>query len=310
MKSFYDKILIIADLEGSSGCWNRKASAFKTNEWAHACVDMSLDVNSIVSALFQAGVKNIRIKDFHRTGYNLIPELIDPRACILSGYKTAPIPAIGDPGDAEGLMMIGMHASSGSKGFISHTLTSRIKSIECNGAPLSEAELLSMAAAPYGIRPLLFSGGPIACEEVHSIMDHIITYPIDKSPGPDGFSKTDWRRGLQKAAIKALDNKQSIPYIRQGPFTTIVTMRDGKKAAKVIAGRWHCESKEDKVIIKSPTPKNLFYTLLKITYLTPFIEAILPFGLILFNLYGKTGHWWLYSRLKKNGVHIKKMGKD
>ena len=79
------------------------------------------------------------MQDFHRTGFNLIPGLIDKRAGLNSGYKTKPIPAIGDPGHAKGLIMIGMHASSGSKGFIGHTLTSRIKRIECNGKLLSEA---------------------------------------------------------------------------------------------------------------------------------------------------------------------------
>jgi D-amino peptidase len=76
----YTHILIIADLEGSSGCWSYTASSFLTDEWFQACLEMSRDVSKVVSALFEAGVKTITIKDFHRTGYNLFPELINPRA--------------------------------------------------------------------------------------------------------------------------------------------------------------------------------------------------------------------------------------
>jgi D-amino peptidase len=304
MTPLYKSILILSDIEGSSGCWNRLASAHKTDEWARACVDMSLDVNALVTALFEAGVETIRVKDFHRTGYNLIPGLIDKRAEIIHGYKAAPVPGIGEPGNAEGVMMIGMHASSGSKGFISHTLTSRIKRIECNGRLLSEAELFSMVMAPRGIRPLLFSGCPISCKEVQEIMPATITYPIDKSIHISAFSKTAWREGLQNVAIIAIQNQYTIPYIRKGPFTTIVTMRQGPGEAKKIAKRWHFKSQEDRIILDSPDPYTLVHDLLRIAYLTPLIEKILPLGLLLFHLYGKTGQKWMYSRLKILGIDV------
>jgi D-amino peptidase len=79
----YKRILIIADIEGSSGCWDYLASSFVTREWSRACVAMTRDVNTVVAALFDSGVKHIRVKDFHRTGFNLLPELMDPRAEII-----------------------------------------------------------------------------------------------------------------------------------------------------------------------------------------------------------------------------------
>ncbi len=79
------RILIIADIEGSSGCWNRRHSSFLTREWARACLEMTRDVNAVVQALFNSGVEHIQIKDFHRTGYNLLPEKIDGRADIIQG---------------------------------------------------------------------------------------------------------------------------------------------------------------------------------------------------------------------------------
>ena len=100
-----------------------------------------------MQALFDCGVEQIRVKDFHRTGCNLLPELIDDRAEIIHGYRAGPVPGIGDPGQAEAIMFLGMHAASGTDGFLAHTLTSRILQLEMNGAPLPEIQLLAASIA-------------------------------------------------------------------------------------------------------------------------------------------------------------------
>ena len=97
-----------------------------TDDWSRACVEMTRDVNTVVEGLFDAGVKQVTVKDFHRTAYNLLPELIDYRTQVVSGYKRGPVPGIGHPGDATTAMFLGMHAASGTEGFLAHTLTSRI----------------------------------------------------------------------------------------------------------------------------------------------------------------------------------------
>jgi D-amino peptidase len=121
MQNPINHILIIADLEGSSGCWSYNASAFLSDDWCRACLEMSRDVSSVVSALFDAGVRTVAVKDFHRTGYNLFPEVIDSRATIISGYRRGPITGMGNPNHAQAVMFLGMHAASGSQGFLAHT---------------------------------------------------------------------------------------------------------------------------------------------------------------------------------------------
>jgi D-amino peptidase len=54
----FKRILIIADIEGSSGCWDYRASSFMTNDWARACREMTRDVNAIVQTLFQNGINS------------------------------------------------------------------------------------------------------------------------------------------------------------------------------------------------------------------------------------------------------------
>ena len=103
----FKNILIIADIEGSSGCWSYRDSAFMTPGWRRACIGMTADVRGVVAGLFETGVERITVADFHRTGYNLLPEHIDPRAQVISGYRIGPVPGIGDPQDAEASMFLG-----------------------------------------------------------------------------------------------------------------------------------------------------------------------------------------------------------
>jgi D-amino peptidase len=292
-----ERVIIIADIEGSSRCWNYRGSSFLTGEWAEACAGMTEDIASVATALVNAGVKDIMIKDFHRTGYNLLKEKIDPRARVVSGYKRGPVPGLGDPGNSKGLLCIGMHASSGSGGFLAHTLTSRIGKLLVNGKPMSEVALFSASLAGHGIRPLFFSGCPVACGEAQEAVRGIDTYAIDKSMGPDNFDAASWREGLCAAAVASLENRTTVPYVPEGPFNAAVTMRDGAAAAHKVARRWDMPWEDDTVFISAADFEELYYALIRICYLTPFIERILPIGLPVYNLAGRMGLWWVRRKM-------------
>jgi len=88
----YKKILIIADIEGSSGCFDYASASFMGKGWPRACLEMSLYINAIVVVLFDAGVRQVYVKYFHRTGYNLFPHHIDPRVILIQRYSKGPSP--------------------------------------------------------------------------------------------------------------------------------------------------------------------------------------------------------------------------
>ena len=294
-----NNILIIADLEGSSGCWSYTASAFLTDDWCRACLEMSRDVGRVVSALFDAGVKSIAIKDFHRTGYNLFPELIDSRAAIIPGYRRGPITGIGNPNDAQAVMFLGMHAASGSGGFLAHTLTSRIARLEVNHRLLSEIELFAASLAPWGIRPIFFSGCPVACEQAAAVIENINCFPIDKSCGSENFDFGTWRSALAQAAVKSLTNHKTKPYLPVGPFDARVTMRAGVAEAARLARRWKFEQAGAQIRIYSASIHQLYLELIRLCYLTPTIEKVLPLALMAFNLKGRIGIIRARRRLKR-----------
>jgi len=293
---------MIADIEGSSGCWDHKASSFMTEPWSHACVEMSRDVNEVGRALLNAGVEHIRVKDFHRTGFNLLPELIDSRITIASGYDRSPIPGIGDPGDAQAVVFLGMHAASGTDGFLSHTLTSRIEYLMVNGKPLAEVELFSASLALWGIRPIFFSGCPTACQQAKRTITNINVYPIDKSMGAENLDVADWRAGLARAVVESLTNDSTAPYTPVGPFNAVIQMRDGKKTAIRMAKRWGFERRDNQIFINTECIRTLYLNLIRLCYLTPMIERFLPVGLLMYNLWGRAGLAWVRRKLRAEAI--------
>ena len=295
----FKRILIIADIEGSSGCWSYRASSFMTEDWARACLEMTRDVQAVVQALFDSGVEHVRIKDFHRTGYNLLPDLIDSRAEIVHGYRTRPVPGIGDPGQADAVMFLGMHAASGTDGFLAHTLTSRVELLEVNGEPLPEIQLFASSLAPWGLKAIFFSGCPVACQQAKASIKNISIYPVDKSVGKQRFDVAAWRSGLRQAAVKALENNRTAPYEPEGPIRVIVKMRTGSIAARKMARRWGLDCLGDQIVIDAADIHDAYLHLIRICYLTPALEKTLPLGLWIYNLWGRVGLAWVRRRIKR-----------
>ncbi len=293
----HKKILIIADIEGSSGCFDYASASFMGRGWPQACLEMSLDINAIVVALFDAGVQQVFVKDFHRTGYNLFPHQIDPRAILMQGYSKGPVPGVGLPPDATGIFMVGMHAPSGAKGFLPHTLTSRISRLMVNGRLMSEAQLFSASLAPFGMAPLFFSGCPVACHYAAATIKGISCVAIDKFNVKKPFDAISWRRELSARALAAIETPRSRVYNPPGPFHAVVTLRCGKKAARTIAVRWGIVQRGADLHLSASTLQELYGMLIRLAYLTPFTQKFLPLGLPLYNLMGKMGRLWAEKQL-------------
>ncbi|MCP3954241.1 MAG: M55 family metallopeptidase [Desulfobacterales bacterium] len=293
----FGHVLIIADIEGSSGCPDYEASSFMTAKWALACLEMTRDVNAVASALLDAGVR-VTIHDFHRTGYNLIGERIDPRAKLVQGYRRGPVPGLGHPGTAEAVVFIGLHAASGTDGFLAHTLTSRIVRLAVNGRPLTEVALFAASLAPYGVRPLFFTGCPVACDQARAAIPGIATFAVHKPFTTGGQGTEKWRQAMARAAVNSLKTQAPPPFMPIGPFQAEVRFRDGTAAARQVQTRWAFARTGNTILLEADTLANLYDDLIKIAYLTPWIQAFLPLGLFLYRILGMAGIAWVKLRLK------------
>jgi D-amino peptidase len=298
-----ERILLIADIEGSSGCWDRQGARFMTRQWREACIGMSRDVDAVVRSLFQQGVAGVDVIDFHRTGYNLLPEFIDRRASIRQGYPAGPVAGIGQVAGTDAVMFIGMHAASGTPGFLAHTLTSRIAALKINGRLIAEVELVASVLAPYHLIPRFFSGCPVACDQASSAIPGIRTYPIDKSTGRSGFDAGSWRRGLAESAAAALDIGHGTCPDPGGPFKVEVEMRDSP-AAEAAAKRWGCNTDGAAIHFEAGDATDLFLKLIRICYFNRLTARFLNSSLLLYRLIGRLG--WLTARYSPR-LNLKKL---
>lgn len=289
-----EHILLITDIEGSSGCWDRQGAKFMTRQWRTACIGMSRDVDAVVRSLFQSGVENVDVIDFHRTAYNLLPNLIDRRASISQGYSAGPIPGVGQVEGVDAVMFIGMHAASGTPGFLAHTLTSRIAALKINDRIVSEVELFASVLAPLGLRPLFFSGCSAACDQARAAIPGIQTYAIDKTADRSDFDEDAWRRGLAESAAAALTNTETKCPDPAGPFDTEIEMHD-KVAAKRAAERWGAAFDGAYIRFTAADASELFLKLIRICYFSPMVVRFLRSSLFLYRLIGRAG--WLTVKL-------------
>ncbi len=174
---------VVADLEGSTGAWTKAHTLLGTPEWQQARVELTRDINVVAEALWERGARAVVVKDFHRTGYNLIPQYLDPRVKLVSGYYSGPAPGYGKLYGADFALFVGLHAASGNeRGFLPHTLTSRIAEIIVNGERVCESELFAAVLSEFHIPLSFFSGCPVACAEVSRKMNWVVTHAIAKDP--------------------------------------------------------------------------------------------------------------------------------
>jgi len=262
---------VVADLEGSTGAWTKAHTLLGTPEWQEARVDLTRDINAVSEALFEMGVKGVVVKDFHRTGYNLIPRYLDRRVRLVSGYYTGPAVGYGKLYGADFALFVGLHASGGSEsGFLPHTLTSRIAEILVNGKRICEPELFATVLSAFQVPVCFFSGCPAACQEVKKMMEWVVTYAIAKEPETyeDPTKRkayiTQKRKGLREK-IKEISNPQAMPlFVMKPPFDCQVIFQEEAEARRMNPWGFAQEGK----IIRFHTEQflDLYQNLLKIAY--------------------------------------------
>ena len=282
-------VLILADIEGCSGCRDRAGSAWLTTAWVEACAAMTADVNAVIAALAAAGVEQITVQDFHRTGFNLWRDHLPAWVEVRQGYRPGPVPGLGTAPAADAVMLLGMHAASGTAGFLPHTLTSRIRHLTLNGTPVAEVQLFTAALAERGIRPLFFSGCPVACAQAAAALPGIAVWPIhDEERTPAAAPR--WRTAMAQAAAAALTGFACArPYDPPGPLTVEIGWRGGTAATRAVATKWHLPTQDHVITLSARTLTDIYRRLVQICYLEPWQIVWLPVALRLYRVLGRLG---------------------
>ncbi len=286
-------IYIISDIEGSSLCNSKADSQLFTPNRYLACKGLTMDINAVCSALFDAGVSRIRVKDFHRTGFNIIKRFLDKRIELDQGFCKGPIVGIGEASGFDYLMLIGLHAASGTEGFLPHTLTSQFSKLEINGKALTESELFCSSVSSTGMKPIFFSGCSVACAQAKEAINWLDTFNLDK---PLKTSPRKTRIDLANAAVASFKKNRALDlagrgkakvFALEGPFKVKIEIRDGAEKAKALRSQWNLAGDGKEILFNANTHEELYWQLIRLAYFTPWIEKNIDLCLKLLRMLGK-----------------------
>lgn len=177
------RVYISADLEGISGVVHGEHTRRDGREHDLARRLMTAEVNAAVEGALAAGATEVIVNDSHSTMRNLLPDLLHPRALLITG---SPKPLSMMEGIQDGeyacALFVGYHAAMNQYGVLSHTYSGAVfQEVRLNGLPLGETGINAALAGSFGVPVTLVTGDDRVCQEAEALLPGVITAPVKKA---------------------------------------------------------------------------------------------------------------------------------
>lgn len=156
------RVLVLHDMEGLSGQDDWRTFDFDYPEqYRKGQLLLVADVNAVIDGLFAGGATQVDVVDGHGSGNpdpDIRRDLLDPRANqVLRDRPFRQYVDLVAPDVYDAVVLVGMHAKTGSGGFASHTFTLGIE-FQVNGLAITESELVGFSWGRVGVPIVLVSG--------------------------------------------------------------------------------------------------------------------------------------------------------
>jgi len=180
------KLLISADMEGISGIvdWEQVTPGHVEYQ-SRGRVLMTDDVNAAIQGAFESGVDEVLVSDGHWNARNILLEELDSRAKLNSGSPSpfAMMQGIDDTPPPEAVMLVGYHATAGTKkAILDHTWSDhRIRAVYLNDRLVGEIGLNAAVAGHYGVPVIAMTGDQHACEEGQALIGPALEIAVVKN---------------------------------------------------------------------------------------------------------------------------------
>lgn len=196
------KVYISADMEGVAGIVSMEQLGPPSPDYEWARRLMTAEVNSAITAAFDAGATQVVVSDGHGSHTNLHADEIDQRASLITG---APSPL----GMIEGMdstfgavIFVGFHARASTAGaVIDHTYTGTITDMTLNGEPVGEYGMSAAVAGYYGVPVVFISGDSAVTDQARAFIPGIET--VVTKQGITRFAERTISPQASRAAIAA-----------------------------------------------------------------------------------------------------------
>lgn len=221
-------VLIITDLEGVSGVDTMDMVMDESAQgYADACRYLMEDTNAAIDGAFAGGATAVTVIDGHRTGYNFIKEMLDPRAVQMSAFDM--IPAHVSTFKVDAVMCVGAHAMAGTVGaFLDHTQSSmEWFDYRVGGKSYGEVGQQAIWAGAFGAPVVMVSGDTALCAEINALLPEAATAEVKTAKYRNEaicLPFDEARKRIYEAAKDGMERcKQMKPYVIPLPTTVEVT---------------------------------------------------------------------------------------
>lgn len=207
------KVYVFADMEGISGITHSGQTLAAGSAYREGCRLMEEDINACVAGCFDAGAKEVVVRDGHGGGRNVDPARIDPRARLVQG-ATPDVRFVAFEGSAA-LILLGYHAKALTPGaLLAHSYSSlSIQGMWLNGREVGEIGVDAAIAAEHGVPVVMVSGCDKVVAEVREWIPSAVTVQTKRSTGAQSAECVPLeasRRMIRKKTAEAVGRRQEI----------------------------------------------------------------------------------------------------
>lgn len=156
------RILVLHDMEGLAGQTRPNTFRFDHPEaYPQGQAMLVADLNAVIAGLFEGGATKVDVLDEHGSGNpepDVIAAQLDPRAKQV--FKDHPFRGYVDlvePDLYDAVVVVGMHAKTGSRGFASHTYTLGMEFL-IEGRTITETELVGYSWGRVDVPVIMATG--------------------------------------------------------------------------------------------------------------------------------------------------------
>jgi D-amino peptidase len=180
------KIFISVDMEGIAGVVHADHTERSGHDYELGRRLMTLEANAAVEGAFEAGATEVVVSDSHGTFRNLLPELLDQRAQVVSGQPKRQSMFSGLDASFAAILCVGYHSRAGVPGILDHTINDEVVAdLQINGYSHGELAINAGMAGVYGVPVVLATGDSSLAEQASALVPGIevavVKWPITRT---------------------------------------------------------------------------------------------------------------------------------
>lgn len=194
------RVWISVDLEGVSGVVLQRQIKDQGPEYEAARKLMTLEANAAVEGALAGGASEVVVNDSHSHMQNILPELLNPAAVLISG-ENKPLSMVQGVEGASAAFFVGYHAQAGtSPAVIDHTYAGVVRQVRLNGRPMGETGINAAVCGYYGVPVVLVTGDDAVVREAQELLPGVTTVAVKKAFSR--YAAACWHPERARAAIR------------------------------------------------------------------------------------------------------------